>query len=391
MSDGCGESCGFVLAAFAAISYGSYGVPIKATLDLDVHPLVLQSYKTIVLFMTSWFVLFLGEEAKWTPHGLLSGFLLVSGGTFGIYGIRNAGMAVAIGTWASVTVLMNFIWGMLVFREPVHSFFGASLSFLFLGLGLVGMGKYSAAPPKHIPDDGKEAELEVELVEEKAVHDRYGLTPQKRIPNFGDEEVIQLINHPEPHTDDDETEYKEKKAHTVVVGGISLTQREAGILCAVLNGILSGSSLVPMQYAKAQGFGGLSYYISFGSGALVANSSMWALIFLHAHYNRPQGTPLRATLETMPSIHLRELWFRGLMAGLLLSFGMFGALMATNILGQGVGNSLVQGKIIVSGLWGIFYFKEIKDPDLITKWFLSAGLCVSSILWLSHERSAATH
>ena len=37
--DGCTETCGWIAAVVAAITYGSYGVPIKATKDIDVHPL----------------------------------------------------------------------------------------------------------------------------------------------------------------------------------------------------------------------------------------------------------------------------------------------------------------------------------------------------------------
>jgi glucose uptake protein GlcU len=92
----------------------------------------------------------------------------------------------------------------------------------------------------------------------------------------------------------------------------------------------------------------------------------------------------------MPPFHLKELWFRGFLAGLLLTIGMFGSIMAISFLGQGVGNSLVQTKILISGLWGIFWFKEVKDTQTIGKWFASAALCVSAILWLSYERTSAT-
>ena len=73
----CGPSCGsggWIAAGIAALCFGSYGVPIKATLNIEVHPLALQSYKTIVLFLTSWFVVFAGEDQiKFTPWGILSG------------------------------------------------------------------------------------------------------------------------------------------------------------------------------------------------------------------------------------------------------------------------------------------------------------------------------
>eukprot|EP00526_Cylindrotheca_closterium_P030232 CAMPEP_0113643006 /NCGR_PEP_ID=MMETSP0017_2-20120614/22599_1 /TAXON_ID=2856 /ORGANISM="Cylindrotheca closterium" /LENGTH=54 /DNA_ID=CAMNT_0000554471 /DNA_START=25 /DNA_END=185 /DNA_ORIENTATION=+ /assembly_acc=CAM_ASM_000147 len=42
----CDESCGWIAAAIAALAYGTFGVPIRATKSIDVHPLVMQSYKT---------------------------------------------------------------------------------------------------------------------------------------------------------------------------------------------------------------------------------------------------------------------------------------------------------------------------------------------------------
>ena len=88
---GCDDSCGWIAASIAALSYGSYGVPIKAACAKvgDVDPLVLQvsisshlychgrvhfsflttlspsvihlkSYKTFVFFLSCWSVLLLG-------------------------------------------------------------------------------------------------------------------------------------------------------------------------------------------------------------------------------------------------------------------------------------------------------------------------------------------
>ena len=81
--DQCNDSCGWVAAFVAAIAYGSFGVPVKATKHIDVHPLILQSYKTFVVFITCWFVALLGVPVGFTKWGLLSGFLWVVGGTGG--------------------------------------------------------------------------------------------------------------------------------------------------------------------------------------------------------------------------------------------------------------------------------------------------------------------
>ena len=46
---------------------------------------------------------------------------------------------------------------------------------------------------------------------------------------------------------------------------------------------------------------------------------------------------------------------------------------------------ILQFLCAVSGLWGIFWFKEVQGFETIAKWFLSATLTVFGILLLSYE------
>jgi glucose uptake protein GlcU len=58
-------------------------------------------------------------------------------------------------------------------------------------------------------------------------------------------------------------------------------------------------------------------------------------------------------------------------------------------LGEGVGYPLVQTSILISGLWGIFYFHEVSAPDRIVKWIGSSLLTIAGILLLSYEHHYA--
>jgi hypothetical protein len=58
---GCTQWCGWPAALLAIFGFGSFGVPIKFASSVDVDPLVMQSYKTWVCFLTCWFVYFLGK------------------------------------------------------------------------------------------------------------------------------------------------------------------------------------------------------------------------------------------------------------------------------------------------------------------------------------------
>ena len=112
--------CGFITVIIGAICYGSYGDPIKATSSINAHPLVVQSYKTFVVFTASFIVFLAEEQPRWTSYGLLSGLFWVCGGTLGILAIQNAGIATLVRIWSIMMVMINFVWGILVFQKPVH-------------------------------------------------------------------------------------------------------------------------------------------------------------------------------------------------------------------------------------------------------------------------------
>ena len=329
----------------------------------------------------------LGEAPKFTSLGLLSGLLWVLGGTGGIFAIRQAGMAIAVGTWASTMVLVNFVWGIMVFKEPVHSLFHAFLAFFFLGTGLVGMSKYSS-PPKQLEKPLEKQEVAGTTTTNKEV---------EMVDFCDDDEEILALTAETPKT----SHIQKSNAPSFLFQGVTLSKFQCGLLGAVWNGILAGSSLLPLHYAKDQGFGGLSYMVSFGVGSFFAQWFVWLVYIAASHILRAEtcrsssssslSSSLSNILSVVPEFHFRKLWKRGISAGLLLAIGMFCSIEATTSLGQGVGNSLIQMKILISGIWGIGYFREITNPQAITKWFGSALLSVASILWLTYERAHASN
>lgn len=437
------DGFGYLAACIGSLCYGTYGVPIKATQSVDVHPLVLQSYRTVVVFVASVSIVKLIEaQPTFTPFGLLAGLLEVVGGMAGIVAIRTAGIATAVGTWASVMILVNFVWGILIFHEPVRSMPGTCGAFGMLGIGLMGMTAFSS-PNKssssnstnepingsHQHDDG--LEITTKLIEpltkesndnhdERAAFDNSekGITMSKRhicrkrvvedLHLQQDDSTTARDDSEDDGSDDDE--YPDLLAGQVTSNDkqerprwrrlllhprASLTDRQFGIACAMLNGVLGASAMVPLHYAKKRGLSAFSYIFSFVTGVLIANVLIWVIYFVFQcccqsnKYYFFQRESIRNAVDAMPQWHFRVLWWKLLLAGLLLTGGMIGSVLSISHLGQAVGNSLIQSKILVSGLWGICCFQEIKDHRAILKWFLSATLSVASILWLSFERQAA--
>lgn len=441
--DTCGDGCGWIAGIVAALAYGSFGVPVRHTKHIQVHPLVLQSFKTATMFVFSWGVVFLGVTPSWTSWGLVSGFLWVIGGTGGILAIRLAGLAIAVGTWASVMVLMNFIWGILVFQEPINDVGGTVMAFLLLTLGLVGMSFYaSPSSQKESNNDagGGDDDVLPTLTE----------TERAMIPspahNGDDEALANYSNMDDQQQQSQQIPESENNSQDAIIfaasvtsstssfalnwNGIRLTQRQAGIAGAVFNGIMTGSSLIPLHYAKQHGYGGANFMLSMAGGALISNILLWIVMYFYhcrkimttthrqqkealqetrsspnpssvsslttsddstavTQFDWSQSVPRRA-YDSMPVWHFNELTIPGIAAGILLSVAMFGSILSVTYLGQGVGNSIVQTKILVSGLWGILLFREVRGLGVIAKWFLSAILTVLGIVWLSYERILAT-
>lgn len=394
----CTETCGWIAAVVAMFSFGSFGVPLKTSINVEVNFLVMQSYKTLVCFCTSWLVLLLGEEVRWSNWGIASGLFWVPGAACGIYGIRNAGLAIAVGTWSSIIVITSFIVGILIFEEKVKSFTNTCFAFIVLIMGLIGMSRYSA----HVPDrEGKDPLSPV--TRSSFINHAVGGGPLKRtspvsssnetldtsrssisantntmvslemeslVGDYDDEaDIMGHSNEPHAHAhhdDDFDTKGLKHKDRLVFFGGrISLTRRELGILGAVVNGAWGGMNLVPLHFAlRDDGLTGAGYLISYATGALIVNISIW--ILLYSYYLFQKKGQWQEALECLPKWHVEQLWRPGLYAGLLYSLGNFSAIIAVTHLGQSTGYSFCQMQIFVSGLWGVFYFKEVSS--LIIVW-----------------------
>jgi hypothetical protein len=386
--DTCTDSCGWIAAVVAALAYGTYGVPIKETKKIPVNPLVFQSYKTITMFVSCWVVLLMGVEVSFTPWGLLSGLFWVLGGTGGIVAVRYAGMAIAVGTWASVMICVNFVFGILIFKEPVANFTGTAGAFVLLALGLIGMSKYSApTPPKQQEEEQQKIALEkvehsfpgsavvshvtrlvvtampfghshdengflkVATDDESAesassVEDGVGAVGRRTLVRYdsitetddgGETELMDMHNESEQGSAQKVASGNDfSDTALVTVGGLVMRKRTAGILGAVFNGLMTGSSFIPVHYAKTNGFGGAHYFISYSVGALIANIVLWigffAFNFYHYSsfgskihqfhdditvigYSPSFKTRLMNTYESLPELYFRQLWLPGVLAG----------------------------------------------------------------------------
>jgi glucose uptake protein GlcU len=427
--------CGWLAALGGMLAFGSFGVPIKSKVvqSLHIDPLVMQSYKTAMCFLTSWlFVLVRGESYTFTPWGIVSGLSWVPGGVATIYAIKTAGLAIGIGVGSSFIVLMSFGWGIFVFDEHVHNRAQACIAVGCMLLGLCGMAYFSSPTVAHAASHSDNNNTEPQI----HIHDAYYQPLRPEDPDFlrpDEDEDIQDVPHVTDYvameemtnrTDvetihqlrDGNHELQDAEVENLVAapvegptistsnqydgdtpvvdngnspatvlccfGRIRVQERILGILAAmIITGIWGGSILVPMHYAPPSNRG-LGYLISFAIGAAVVNLSLWVIRYLYLclYYSS-----MKEAYQALPSFHLRKMWFYGGLCGLCWSIGNFSSILAVQYLGQGVGYSATQASMLISGLWGIFYFREIEGMKVIIKWYLSAMVTVLGIVMLGYQ------
>lgn len=388
MSGTC-EACGWAAALVSMCAFGSFGVPIKgeAARSVDIDPLVFQSYKTLMCFLTSWLVLLIpGQEFTFTRWGIVSGMFWVPGGVATVYAVKAAGLAVGMGVGSSFIVLVSFTWGIFVFNESVASKIGACCAIFLMVLGIFGMAFFSS-PLQDTDsffdiignDDPTNNSNDNTFEENQYPVSGYRGVERDDFDSFSDEVDLDQLN--------DEHDVRiapVPKFDGLIIYGRKIPKRTLGIASAAFCGSWGGSIMVPMHFAPTN-TSGIGYAISFGIGASVITFCLWILRFL---YNVCHTKSLRKAYESLPSIHFKVMWVAGPTSGLIWSIGNFFSLLSVEFLGEGVGYSVIQAGMLVSGLWGIFYYNEIVGTGKICKWLSSAVLTVSGIVLLSYEHHA---
>mmetsp|Transcript_54865 Transcript_54865/g.151240 ORF Transcript_54865/g.151240 Transcript_54865/m.151240 type:complete len:134 (-) Transcript_54865:180-581(-) len=129
--------------------------------------------------------------------------------------------------------------------------------------------------------------------------------------------------------------------------------------------------MVPLKLGGSKG--GIDFVVSFGVGVAIVTCGMWVLLVL----------ALRIQQRPIPSLQLRVMWLPGSIAGIVWSAGNFFSTCATVLLGEAIGYSSCQAAIMVSGLWGLLYYKEAVGSFGTLMWSLGACTCTGGIILLA--------
>lgn len=124
---------GFVLAVFAAISWGSMFVSVRKVGIKNILPL--QGATSIGALLFAILIgFFWGFQIQ--PSGLISGVIWSASNLLALYSVRLVGLARTSSFLAGFTILSSFTWGILFFNEKFDSLI---LAIFGIGLLLVGL------------------------------------------------------------------------------------------------------------------------------------------------------------------------------------------------------------------------------------------------------------
>lgn len=392
------ELIGLTASFCAALSFGSYGVPMKgeAATRVDVDPLVFQSYKAFTVFLTSSILTYCnniladGDDAfrNWslsdfTPWAFLSAILWVPGGTAGVYAVRRAGLAISVGIWSCVIVIISYIWGVLIFGEKQKSgALGGVKTVSVLCIGLCGIAYFSSSEP--------EGKNKVNNSLNEVVDEATPLSSKKSGDDATiegeDQESLDLESFPHcgisPHS------HQTLHLHLpplISKKTIHIPKYHLGLFFAFLNGLLAATIMIPLHYAPPHSTQGIGYSMSFGIAAMIVVIFAWLLRWMVCAV---QCRSVKEGYQSLPSFHFKDMLRPGMLAGLLYSIGNLSGIVSIQKLGNFMGYSLNQSSMIVSGLWGIFYYKEIPGVKNILGFILSSVIVFVGIILMSRDHQA---
>lgn len=332
----------------AWLCFGTFAVPMKtkSVVNAQVDPIVFQCYKTFWTFVTSHLVLFL-VPYRFSWWGILSGLSWVPAGVGAIVAVQNVGIACGQAIWQVTIILTSSVWGFLILQphDKVHSWPVTIFALFCLALGSVGM-----TLSFRLRAQSGDADVSVTAAPQQQAPDPSAGSCARPLVGAG-------------RCADTESSAEEQ-------GGRSAATTEDAASGSALQTM---SNLVPSHYSADKG---INFVISFATGSLFVNVVLFGL-YCVVRWFRWGLTP--------PSLHFRVMLVPGFLAGSLWSAGNVCSLYAVNALGEAIGYSLVQSSIVVSGLWGILFYREMKGWPLFC-WALCCLVCLSGSALLALQK-----
>eukprot|EP00736_Rhodelphis_marinus_P013465 Rmarinus@m.18117 len=340
------SAIGLLCAGLSAVFNGSFGglSKVKRVQDVHLDPMVFMLYTCVGTCLSSFLVIpFLGEAYNYndedttyagsdhfvfTLYGLIAGSLLVGAFAFSFLAIPLAGLGIGQGIWAGSAIFVSFVWGVVAFPDDnkIGSPTLVVFALLFLTVGVVGIAFCRPISTLRFLQGPRPKEVEI----------------FESFLDSGDASVMDVM--------------------------VERENKRRGVVFALLVGLFGGSILVPMGFCPEK-YQGLTFVPSFGIGTLAAGLVAFLL------YKFTRG-------ETV-SLHPRECFLPGLSAGVIWNLGNICSVIGTQAVGLAVAFPILQCALFVSGLWGIFVFREIREKPAIVVFFASGSVLITGAVLLA--------
>jgi glucose uptake protein GlcU len=346
---------GYLLALASAVCNGSFAAAQKlpSVERARPHPVIFNSFVCFGVVVSSLIVMpflpVVGASLKYNILGSLSGALFVGAILCSFLAIPHLGLAMAQGIWGGSALLVAFLWGVLG-PAPVgavpSSWSGSLGGVLLLVVGILGMVFHES--------------LALRVCGTSTISgDTDDFTP---LMTDTDLERDDLNNSNDNNNDN--------------ASAASSKNRFLGIFYALLTGVFGGSVNVPSTLTSLYGtkLVGIETLPSFGLGSLVVG-----LLVPVIYFNIVDKEALQAT----GGVHFRVLWLPGLISGTVWNLGNICSVYANSDISFAVAQPLMQCALLVSGILGIFVFKEIQGTYRIVTFFSFAVVLLGGAAMLA--------
>jgi len=372
---------GYLLALASAVCNGSFAAASKlpSVQKANPHPIIFNSFVcfgvVISSLVTMPFLPLLGTELKFNYLASLSGALFVGAILCSFLAIPHLGLAMAQGIWGGAALMVAFLWGVLgpapIGATP-SSWTGSLVGVLLLMVGIIGMVFHepvSELACGNTDDDRASRSL---LSSSGNSSDEDGSDTN----HYLRKESLDLESEPGAEEEQQRTTSVDRSNPQNTSGPRNVKHRLLGIVYALLTGVFGGSVNAPSALTKIYGtpLNGIETLPSFGLGAMVVG-----LLVPLVYFKCVDTTALTLT----GGIHFKTLWLPGLISGTVWNLGNICSVYANAAISFAVAQPLMQCALLISGILGIFVFKEIKGVKRIVTFFAFAGVLLGGAVLLA--------
>jgi hypothetical protein len=372
----------WALCLFGGLCQGTYPVFIKVprVVNAKVHPVIFQSYKSFWVFVLAWAFLAVNMIRQkplfaFTYWAAIGASLWVPAGFCYIFAVTACGLATTAVLASGTCSILQFIVS-LIMHEKVMVVDGESgyvLAPWYLAGVVVGMLGLILAPKMNL-QCGSAVHRATALIAAKGDQDE-------------DEEAVDQTTMSTIGEGASFIVAQEKK-------GTSHREFAAGVVLAVLAGVFAGGKFCMHTIGKHVESNQQdpevvsdtlfnvfqSYMMSFGLGCIISNTI----------YNFFFACFLKARRQELPSAEFSVMSIYGFLAGLFWFASYIGA-QAANDLGSAAvfGPASSACNLIVAGLWGLLWYREVRNPLNIAAWITSVVVTIVFLVMLSLELTDA--